>query len=85
MADDSELYEANTHLFVVKIWLEQSADEGRQARWRGHITYVLNGERSYIEDLDGVIAFIEPYLERMGVRRSATRRFCRWFARLIGR
>ena len=70
MTNSLELYEANTHVFVVKIWLEERADEGNQASWRGHITYLPTGERSYFQDLDEITAFIQPYLARMGVKSS---------------
>ena len=68
MSNSLELYEANTHVFVVKIWLEEKADEGSQARWRGHITYLPSGERSYFQDLDEITAFMMPHLERMGIK-----------------
>jgi hypothetical protein len=68
--DDADLdqFEANTHPFVVKIWLEETAKEAGQATWRGHITHVPSGERRYLRDLGEIEAFITPYLERMGVR-----------------
>ena len=70
MSNTMELYEANTHVFVVKIWLEEGTENGGQARWRGHITHLLDGERRYIQDLDEIIDFISLYLERMGVKRK---------------
>jgi hypothetical protein len=60
--------ESNTHSFIVKVWLEETAEEIGQATWRGHITHVPSGERRYLQDLDKIAAFIAPYLERMGVR-----------------
>lgn len=62
-----DLYEANTHSFVVKIWLEETAKEASRAVWRGHITHVPSGERMYIKELDEVRQFILPYLKRLGV------------------
>jgi hypothetical protein len=63
-----DLIEFNTHSFIVKIWLEETAEEAGEATWRGHITHVPNGERRYVQDLDEITAFIAPYLERMGVK-----------------
>ena len=63
-----DLFEANTHPFVVKIWLEEMDEETNQAVWRGHITHVVSGRRQYFTDLDEISAFIRPYLEEMGVR-----------------
>ena len=75
---DMDQFEANTHPFVVKVWLEETAAESGLATWRGHITHVPTGERHYLRDLGEIVAFITPYLERMGVRtrrRSAVARF----------
>jgi hypothetical protein len=62
--DNIELYEFKTHAFVIRIWLEDNL------RWRGHITHVPSGERTYIEDLSEIDDFIWPYLEKMGVQRK---------------
>jgi len=61
-------FEATTHPFIVRIWLEESAAEAGQATWRGYVTHVPSGERRYIQTLDEIGAFIAPYLESMGVR-----------------
>jgi len=62
------LPETITHSFIIKIWLEESADEVNRATWRGHITQVPSGERRYLVNLDEIKIFILPYLEEMGVR-----------------
>jgi len=67
-------FEATTHPFIVKIWLEETAEEAGRATWRGHITHVPSGKRRYFEDLDDVAVFIEPYLEGMGVELDLCRR-----------
>ncbi len=63
-----DLVEFNTHSFIVKIWLEEPADDNRKGRWRGHITHVPGGERRYLKSLSEIVAFIVPYLVSMGVR-----------------
>lgn len=63
-----ESTESRTHSFIIKIWLEETLEEDGQATWRGHITHVPGGERHYIQDLNAIPLFIEPYLERMGAR-----------------
>jgi hypothetical protein len=73
-----DLIEFNTHSFIVKIWLEETAEEAGQARWRGHITHVPSGERRYVQDLDEITAFIALYLERMGVKVNLRERVRRW-------
>lgn len=63
-----------SHSFVVKFWLEETLEEADEALWRGHITHVPSQERRYLNTLDDVIEFIEPYLERMGVKPKRRRR-----------
>jgi hypothetical protein len=63
-----ESFEANTHPFIVKIWLEETVEEARQATWRGQITHVPSGKRRVFSDLSDMTTFIVPYLESMGVR-----------------
>lgn len=68
------MQETEIHSFIVKVWREETAEEGGQTRWRGHITHVQTGKRRYLQSLSGILAFIMPYLERMGVRFSVLRR-----------
>jgi hypothetical protein len=58
------VFESKTRSFIVKIWLED-ADGAEGARWRGHITHVLDGKRLYFESLDQILAFIGPYVNEM--------------------
>ncbi len=60
-------FESSNQSFIVKIWLEETAEEAGRAMWRGHVTHVPSGQRRYIQDLDGIATFIVPYLEEMGV------------------
>ena len=73
--------EPNTHSFVLKIWLEETAQEAGHVTWRGHITHVPSGKRLYVEDLDKIILFILPYLETLGVRLGLRWRLRRWLNR----
>lgn len=76
-----DLLESDTHSFIVKIWLEETAKEAQRVRWRGHITHVPSGQRRYLKNLDGVTAFIAPYLEEMGVKPGWPWRLRRWLSR----
>ena len=74
--------------FIVKIWIEETAEKAGQASWRGHITHVGNNERQYLKSLDEISIFIAPYLEEMGVSfdppfglRRRLSRWKRYFAR----
>ena len=75
-------FEATTHPFIVKIWLEETAEEAGQAVWRGHITHVPSGERRYLQALDDICLFIAPYLEAMGARTGSRWRLRDWGKRL---
>jgi hypothetical protein len=76
-----DVLESNTHSFVVRIWLEETAQEAGVAVWRGHITHVPGGERHYLSDLNGILLFIAPYLEQMGIRPTISWRVRRWLSR----
>jgi len=66
--------------FIVRIWLEEHTRDTGAAMWRGHVTHVPSGERRYIQSLDEITRFIEPYLERFGVRLTSWRRLRRWLS-----
>ena len=70
-----------THSFIVKIWLEDTAEEAKSVTWRGHITHVFSGKRRYLQDLDDIAAFITPYLRAMGGKPSLSWRIRQWFRR----
>lgn len=72
--------EFNTHSFVVKIWREGADEDQEESQWRGHITHVPSGERRYLKGLNGIVAFIVPYLASMGVRLGTFWRLRSWFA-----
>jgi hypothetical protein len=73
--------EFNTHSFIVKIWLEEPAEDNRRATWRGHITHVPSGERRYLKNLWQIVAFIAPYLIAMGVKLNIYLRLQNWLQR----
>ncbi len=70
--------------FIVKIWLEETAEEANQAIWRGHITHVPSGERRYFQNLDEIVAFVTSYLERVGVKIHKPRRLKLWLDTVKG-
>jgi hypothetical protein len=78
-----DLPEATTHSFIIKIWLEEVADETGDVTWRGHITHVPSGMRRYLRDLDDVTDFILIYLEAIGVRPRRLVRLRRWVRRTM--
>jgi hypothetical protein len=64
--------ESNTCSFIIKVWLEEITGETGHTVWRGHVTHVPSGKRRYIQDLNAISLFIEPYLEKMGTRSGSS-------------
>lgn len=59
-------FEEDSQSFIVKVWLEETAEEAGHATWRGHITHVPSGARRYFDTLDEMSLFVASYLEKMG-------------------
>lgn len=76
--------ESTTQSFIVKVWVEDSAEEGGQGVWHGHITQVPSGKRRYLKNLAEIQDFIAPHLEDMGVKLGKRWRIMFWLKRLIG-
>lgn len=71
--------ELNVHSFIVKVWIEEDADEEGPATWYGHITRVPGGEQRYLRRLSDIDDFIRPYLKEAGVRFGLSDRIRKWF------
>lgn len=54
--------EKNIHSFVVKLWLEEETTEQGVPLWRGQITHVPSGDRSFFQNLGEIMHFITQYL-----------------------
>ena len=67
------------HSFIIKLRFEKDLGDGGPTTCHGYITHVPGGEQGYLRDLDGVAAFIMPYLEASGVRVGLCWRVSRWF------
>ena len=80
-----DLSESNSQSFIVKVWVEDSAEETGRAVWHGHITHVSDGQRRYLKNLGEIEDFIAPHLEAMGVRLGTRWQLRRWLNRLMGR
>ncbi len=80
-----DLSESNSQSFIVKVWVEDSAEETGKAVWHGHITHVTGGQRRYLKNLREIEDFIAPHLEAMGVRLGTRWRVRRWLNRLMDR
>ncbi|MBI9044442.1 MAG: hypothetical protein JEZ06_08150 [Anaerolineaceae bacterium] len=57
--------ETHTHSFIIKIWLEETAEEAGKTIWRGRISHVPSNERRYLNDLEDILGFIKTYLNEI--------------------
>lgn len=71
-------FEENTHVFIIRIWLERREIEDAGPQWRGVIEHVFSKQRRYVQDPDDITAFILPYLEDMGVKFGLYWRVSQW-------
>jgi len=78
-----DLVEPGTQSFVVKIWVEESAEDMSRGVWHGHITHIPSHQRRYLKDLSEIQDFIVPHLEEMGVKVSKRWRLRGWLQRLV--
>lgn len=76
---------SDTQSFIVRVWVEDRAEEADQGTWRGQITHVSNGNRRYLKNLNEIPDFIAPYLEAMGMKPGMYWQMRRWLKRLMGR
>jgi len=77
-----DLVEPDTQSFIVKIWVEESAEDRSRGVWHGHITHIPSHQRRYLKDLSEVQDFIAPYLESMGVKAGRRWRLRLWPRRI---
>jgi hypothetical protein len=77
--------ESDTQSFIVRVWVEDRAEEAGEGTWRGQITHVSSSERRYLKNLDEIGDFIWPYLEAMGAKPGVRWQMRRWLKRLTGR
>ena len=76
---------SDTQSFIIRIWVEDRAEEADQGVWRGQITHVPSGNRHYLKNLNEIPDFIAPYLEAMGMKPGMYWQMRRWLKRLMGR
>jgi hypothetical protein len=74
----------DNHAFIVRIWPEPREIEGAAPQWRGKIENAANPrEQRSLKDLDEIISFITPYLQKMGVEVSRPRKWREYFTRRL--
>lgn len=77
--------ESEAQSFIVRVWVEERAEEAGRGVWRGHITHVPSHERRYVKNMDEIGDFISHYLEAMGVKLGMRWRRRSWLKRLTRR
>jgi heme-degrading monooxygenase HmoA len=55
---------ARTHLFTVRVWLEELG--AGQAEWRGEVQHVVSGETRYFRDWPALVASMQAMLPEQG-------------------
>ncbi len=61
---DKAEHQQRTHLFTVRVWLEDLG-EG-QTEWRGEVHDVVSGEMRYFRDWPTLVAFLQAMLPKPG-------------------
>jgi hypothetical protein len=75
---DLPFEENMAHTFVLRIWLEETRQEARQATWRGQITHAISGRRRSVTQLRDFDDFIAAYLKDMDVDLGIRWRLGNW-------
>jgi len=62
MASSHQLHSS----FVIRIWWEQTSDTGDgHSLWRGWVQHTRSGEAAYVQDLEGLLDFIEHWTGKL--------------------
>ncbi len=78
LAEVSDLESSDRQSFVLRVWLEEAADKGRRAPWRGRVIHVQSSDECTTGDLNRIRDFIARYLDRMGARLPLPRKIALW-------
>lgn len=82
--DDMDI-EPSIHSFVVKIWLEESAQESGRALWRGRIVHVASGNNRFFKSMEELVIFIRSYLGTIDRKGGWRLRIANWLKRQTAR
>ena len=63
--------QTDTHVFVIRFWLEAREIEGKQQIWRGVIEHVASRERRFLKKPEEVVSFLKQYQGEFEVQQSA--------------
>lgn len=79
-----DLTESDVQSFIVKLWIEGTAEVDQRRLSHGYVTHVSSGERRYVKDLDEITEFIVEHLEKAGVEAEKRWRMTLWSRRRRG-
>lgn len=68
MSDPTDAHETMT--FVIRLWRE--TDAGGHDLWRGRVEHVASQEVGYVEDVSGVVGFIERWTREPATAQAVT-------------
>lgn len=72
------LSESSRQVFIIRIWREPREIDGALPEWRGAIECTYDNQQHYLKSLDEIVAFILPYLEKLGVKLERDNDLRQW-------
>lgn len=76
--DKDQFIEPYTDSFVIKLWIIDHEEAQGKRDWRGHITHVASGQRTYFDSLLKLNKIIVPYLKKMDAKLPFWWRAYKW-------
>lgn len=75
----------NSHVFVIRAWLEPREIPGRSPEWRFSVEHIESGDRRYVLNVSSVVGFMERHLSGARWADSWWQRLKRRFAQRMRR
>ena len=79
------IFEEDTHVFIIRTWNERREIAGALPKWRGTIEHVPSGERQSLQKVEDICLFIRPYLLEEPVPIKSHRRILSWLDQRLRR
>ena len=76
-----ELFEDNTHSFVVKISVEEKPQEDGKQQWQGEITHVSSGSHYLFTQWEKMENFLRQHLKEVSLPPQPQLTWRRWLRR----
>lgn len=59
--------ESSTQIFIIRIWLEEIADNDKPALWRGRLIHVPSGESQHFNNMQELIDLMREHLQAINI------------------